>query len=150
MSAFVIGTDTMDRCVKALSSLDASPALQRLISDGDPELELPTRLGRLLYAMNVDAVTQRYPDVIEKPEDMPGVEGASRLPRTYVFTGQWAIKSRKEEWIDGVKALHSLQYQCFEGDVPESDRYKALADCVFIICEKIVKLIPAYEKAPWD
>jgi hypothetical protein len=105
-----------------------------------------TKLGRELYALNADAVAQRY----EEPMDL-------ELAQSYEFAKNWS-----GPWlmvpgtppaatdVEQYKALCCLIYQCSEGDVPETKLYKLLVKHRQDLAERIVHDLPAYDLAPWD
>ena len=47
------------------------------------------------------------------------------------------------------KSLKCYLYQCTEGDVPESDLYKAIENISTTIAEYIISDLPEYELAAW-
>lgn len=87
-------------------------------------------LGDELFALNADAVSQRYEEPAEKIE--------------YRF--EWAACNKYQ----ALKSLSCLLYQCSEGDVPNRALYKALEDCKSALMYEIIARLPEYESAKWD
>lgn len=98
MSAFIVRKDTMHACALALSAAG----------------EDLTTFGRELYAMNEDAVAQRYS---EEP-DRTGSTG-------YVWESPGPLSPGGL-----LEALECLRYQCAEGDVPERPLFERLSVAV--------------------
>lgn len=98
-----------------------------------------TALGRKWFAMNIEALRQRY--------GAGAFEGETPNPDAYEFK---LIADRHP--ADYLKALCCLQYQCAEGDVP--DTWAEYADLTTVIGRCAIRVIseniPAYEAAPWD
>lgn len=59
------------------------------------------------------------------------------------------------KWQPGITAgtalkyLHCLRYQCSEGTIPDSPRYKFLQDLCQTIAENLATQNPDYQRAPW-
>ena len=120
MSAFVVEKKTIDRIVTYLQG-QKSYALPEVLR-GDPDA-----LGARLWALNTEAVAQRYD---EDPEAI-----------TYVWS--LALGSLAETAM----ALACFLYQCTEGDVPESELYRALSDVKAAVFYEIVSETPAWKAA---
>ncbi len=108
--------------------------------------ESGTELGNRLYKLNVEAVNQRYPDTVDKPDNMPrSIDEEGRhvsFQRVEGFPG-----SNKFQVL---KSVQCLIYQCSEGNVTEHALYQALRDYEFALCRNIIDDIPAYKKAGWS
>lgn len=152
MSAFVVGSETMDRCVRAICAKDQyGQVVPQFAGLYTSEAKNRTEIGRRLFTLNVEAVMQRYPGCKDKPADMPGPTApipAAKLPARYTYEGS-AIPASTRELPALVKALQCLRYQCNEGDVDKSPLYAELAAAIAALCEHIVEALPAYEGAPW-
>jgi hypothetical protein len=152
MSAFVVDTDTMDRCVRAICARgkygQVIPHFAGLDTSKPNSL---TDIGRRLYTLNVEAVQQRYPDTIDSPDDMPGpIEPipAAQLPHRYTHTqGKHVIDF--DAAVGCLKSLHCLQYQCTEGDADESGIFAELSKAIGTFADHLIQSLPAYERAPW-
>lgn len=137
MSAFIVSEDCMTRCVLALAGRMPGLASTQ---------EEYTKLGRTLYALNADAVAQRY----QEPPDL-------KLAQSYEFGKTWQGPRCVGPGmhpactpIEQYKALSCLIYQCSEGDVPEQSLYKSLVQHRQDLAERIVHDLPAWDQAPWD
>jgi hypothetical protein len=154
MSAFVIDPETMDKVVSTLTAKGQWGYVLRRVGDTFTDApDAATKIGRQLYAMNLDAVMERYPDTHDNPKDMPGpvdAKGrstAARLPTTYKAKLRNPVT--QADWVAGFKAISCLSYQCSEGDVPKTELFKELELAEGMIAARIVQNLPEYEKAPW-
>ena len=133
MSAFVISPDTMHNVVAAMRDDVAS-------------LDALNTLGRDLYAMNIEAVMQRYPDCRNNYANMPGPIDQQGIGEGYRFNPAAANPCA----ITRYKAARCLRYQCSEGDVPESEQYAKLNAAIDAMANDIVSHLPEFEQASWD
>jgi hypothetical protein len=147
MSAFVIGADTMHRVVRLIVRGGCAANFAGHGTDLGPARNADL-IGRALFAMNIEAVTQRYPECKDHPEIMPGWTGCEAMPTTYTFNDNWTPLGRKERIID-YKAAKCLRYQCSEGNVPETALYRELEALLAANAEEIVTNLPEYEAASW-
>lgn len=157
MSAFVIDNETMDRCVRTI----CAPAQHGMVISrfADIDTRAPdamTRIGRLLFALNIDAVCERYPDCHNEPDNLPGPcddAGHSTIidaPLTYIpQVRRFTSKPMRDQVVDGYKALQCLRYQCNEGNIPSRPAYAALCEAISEIADEIVQSLAAYSKASW-
>lgn len=122
MSAFIVSNRTMSRAIAALKYAGAADSFGRAT---DKEL------GDLLFDLNAEAVAQRYSEPKERVEYFE--------ERGLAFTK-----------IDAAKGLACLIYQCSEGQVPQSQEYKALVDAEQILANAIVAELSEYRNAAWD
>ena len=102
----------------------------------------PEEVGKTLYAMNVNAVEQRYPD-------------SDKLPGRY-SDGKNLDEYRYESYlfkplniIQVYKIVGSYLYQCSEGDVPSLPLFKMMQRWRCALAMRIVESMPEYEQAPW-
>jgi hypothetical protein len=106
MSAFIVSDETMHRVVQALD----------LIKHADDYLELGDKIktlaGQRLFAMNNDALRERYGD--RYPEDLTD-------PAHYQYQHVEATPGAL------YRAVACFTYQCMEGNVPSSELYKLVA-----------------------
>ena len=103
----------------------------------DMRMLFNTLLGRALWGMNINAVSQRYADSVHATSvdenGMCTVTGKHQLPgpvpnpnpHDYAFK---AIPISKKAAIGS--AYSEFNYQCLEGDVPETDLFKALQSMI--------------------
>jgi hypothetical protein len=165
MSAFVVSIECMERAVRAICTRDVHgqivPSFDGIMTDGSmmpDDTSAPTEIGRRLFALNIEAVQQRYPDTIENSDDLPGPcddEGKSTaLADAAAFkVAQFKYEPREpslDVLVDGFKAMQCVHYQCAEGDIPEkSALYAELARAIGKVAERIVSRLPAYDAAQW-
>jgi hypothetical protein len=102
----------------------------------------PAELGRTMYAMNINAVEQRYPG----DKNIPGTydENDNFVPFTYKRVG-WDMINKYQAY----KSLQCLLYQCNEGNVNELPLFKALEEFKSAMAEHFVEHSEEYEKAKW-
>lgn len=111
MSAFVVGPETIDRIITHLA------CNQRAVSMRDDLIAAAKvspanwtqELGAALWSMNVRAVNCRYCRY-------------SQRMRTPVYAPQTVLAPPMQV----LKSMSCLQYQCDEGNVPNSKLYQAL------------------------
>lgn len=151
MSAFVVSPATMNRVVYGLAEVPAFAPSAFGCADGQL-----TRLGRVLYSLNLEAVQQRYPDTLDQPEDTPGPcePPAERLPHTYAYEPPFGVYQkpidRRGRLVACFKAMRCLRYQCSEGDVIHRPEYTLLSQYMALLAEVIVGELDEYEDAAWD
>lgn len=131
MSAFIVSTDCIHRCLYAALRHDGG-GQPFLLPDGDTDLD---GLGARLLLLNREAVRQRYPDQWALTED---------LARAY----RWRLPALRSP-AALLKALASLQYQCAEGTVPEDPLYRALSAFVRRLRSVWGDEPPGWGEAPW-
>ena len=113
MSAYIVSKSTMDLVVQAV--------INQIATTETAPTETATAIGRRLYRMNLDAVSQRYPGGTK--EDAPGPGDISNIHDDYQFSPP-APDTAPEWTLPGYgpvdSALRELRYQCSEGDVPST------------------------------
>lgn len=157
MSAFVVDTATMDRCVTGLLAKTKSGYIfRRFLDVHTDDHEAGTQIGRRLFTLNIEAVQQRYPDTLDNPNSLPGScdeDGNSTVlsdAATYAFARKdWRSGTSRKALCDSYKALTCLRYQCSEGNVPERPEYVALSEAIGELASAIVESLPEYEAAAW-
>lgn len=130
MSAFIVGHETMQRCAIGFL-LGTMPYGAPLANEAEV-----TETGRKLYAMNQQALVERYNDNTPAPE----FTGQRMRPLTY----------SKQELVQIYKSMHCLLYQCSEGDVPDSELFKQLELAAGAVASRIVNMMHEYQQATWD
>jgi len=140
MSAFVVQDETINQVVRFLW-LHRDPRggtePRFLVKQAGYDLNTPEdreRLASAMFALNVEAVNQRYgPDQAQRfrPLDFHYSEG---IPTTPVAT---------------LKLLGCWFYQCSEGDVPETELYQLMYQVERSIAYQIVTSSAEYDRAPW-
>ena len=150
MSAFVVEPKTINRIVTFLrTGLDRSEHISTTAQCKLREIEwdIETReqaadLGQAMYNMNLNAVSQRYPDCDH-----------NELPGTYTENGQLAPYKYSTVPTGKIQALKSLEgwlYQCSEGNVDETALFKAFTYIRRSLATQIISDRPEYEKAEWS
>lgn len=139
MSAFVVSKETMDRVMRGVYVALKGEPLQ--------DHESQTVLARKLWAMNIEAVRQRYS---HHPEITGEVERSTAEVAAYTAPFDRNEPLTVAKGCDAAKAIACLIYQCSEGDVPETGLFKALTLIEQKLCVVIVSLLPQYEHAAWD
>lgn len=87
-----------------------------------------------LYEMNAIATGERY-----------GEANDTKLPAPRI-----ALKLNADiNKYAFLKSLECVQYQCAEGDVPQSDLYKSLGTLIDCVCRDIISSAPEYQMAKW-
>lgn len=156
MSAFVVDTATMDRVVRGIVGRARYGQIIRKFGGIDTsEGSAGTRIGRLLFTLNVEAVFQRYPGCENNPDSMPGPVGddgrseALSMAADYRYGGRAAPLLDTEALVHSCKALQCLRYQCNEGDVPLTALYRELELAIGEIAMEVLEKMPCYAAAPW-
>ena len=146
MSAFVMSETGFDQLASELFArviCDHNPtqwAIQHHLSVEPSESTFDAMEGKVrafvqhCYAMNVNAVNQRYEE--------------SDPPAILKFTDAGALPKWSDEQL--FKHLECLSYQCAEGNVPESQLYKQLEELIGAIARAIVGKSKTYDAAKWD
>ncbi len=119
MSAFIVSELTMHRAIHAI----AEPGMSCAQLD---------ELGARLFALNAQAVSQRYRETADYPE------GYSHNPQFLASKLQL------------LKSLNCLIYQCSEGNVMESPLYRELTKKRNRMMSEIICRLPEYNAAQWD
>jgi len=127
MSAFVVKDETINRIVALLFSQKVEFCGIPLVLSTE---EQRARFGKELFDMNVESVRQRYGDEPECQDYQYQEVPAPSL-------------------IKGHKALSCLLYQSCEGDVEKSSLYQMMDRIHARLAQKIVHLLPEWDKAPW-
>lgn len=150
MSAFVVSTDCMDRCVRAICGKGQDGPILRIFAYQPVyEPDAPTAIGSALFAMNINAVQQRYPDTVANPANMPGWAGCAAMPDLYRYPHRINLPMQRKDWVISLKALQCLQYQCSEGNVPDTDLFREMEAAIGTVACHIVSMLPEYDAAPW-
>jgi hypothetical protein len=105
-------------------------AVSAMLGDRLDSSEAADDLGRRLYALNQDALRQRY--------------GGAVLTPAYRYRATTATR------IQQLKALHCLIYQCAEGDVPETVLFAEMQARAAALEHAIIHELPEYQAAEWD
>jgi hypothetical protein len=158
MSAFIVSMDTINKVV------DLWVALRTELRDSEDFVvqQECDRFGRELLAMNVSAVSQRYPDCKARNVPLPG-EPEGFAPETYVHEPAYYFRPGVRDQfcnmsdrmrailVACIKAAQCLRYQSSEGDVPRAcPTYQVLDGLIGSASELMVNDAPEYAAARWD
>src|SRR5260370_19625905 len=134
MSAFVVKQTSINKIISWLRHEFLENSSLRLVARQfgvDVESEgWEQRLAEAMYALNIEAVNQRYSEKNSLPEIVYSL---------YPYT------SRISAW----KALRCWIYQCSEVSVPETNLYRYFAEIEKQTALHIVMGLPAYAHAEW-
>ena len=141
MSAYIVEDKTINRIVDWLwrdsvgSRKAATYALNGYDFDVDGTAE---RLANDMFNLNVAGVNARYG---------PG-EAEKFRPLDFQFSTsiQWG-DSAIANACRALKVLHCWQYQCSEGDVPETSLFKMFEEIDLAISHWVIGTMPEYESA---
>ena len=97
-------------------------------------------LAKEFYAMNRDAVKQRY----NEPDNSDYI----KIPDCDKI--DWTGPGTNLNKFQALKSMHCLKYQCSEGNVPKTPLYKFLEDLIHNWESYIINEIPEYKNAGWD
>lgn len=150
MSAFVVDSNIMSKVVRAICvpgryGYRGTDFMGIKIDHNDRAVM--TKIGRVLFSLNIDSVTQRYPDVLDKPDHMPG--GDIMIENAFTFTAQPVFKDLADK-VACYKAMECLAYQSCEGDAIKSANYAELARHMALFAAHIIQEMPEYQAAPWS
>jgi len=136
MSAFVVEDKTINTVVSYLAEDQSFRQWLQYWYDINLNDETEReKMGKKLFAMNCEAINQRY-----GPNQAQGF-------RTLDYKWRYELPPPA---IHTVKNLQCLLYQCNEGDVPETwPVYKMMKEIEHGLLSNIVCHLPAYEKARW-
>jgi hypothetical protein len=139
MSAYIVQDKTINQVTSWMrhdDHLSGPYNTKRLAEIGvqaDADNSLWDNLGRAMFALNVKAVDARYG------------EGEAAQFRALDFRPSWEINNA----VQAYKSLSCWQYQCSEGDVPETDLFRYMETVLAHIANMIIATLPAYQKATW-
>jgi hypothetical protein len=135
MSAFIVEDKTINRVITYLKD-ERSEYIREIIKE---ELGINLRtldgqetLAREMFALNCAAVEERYGK---------GEAGAFR-------SLNYEYKREIANIFTVFKCLKCWQYQCSEGDIPETNKlYQVMSRVAGLLAESIVDALPAYQAA---
>jgi hypothetical protein len=136
MSAYMVGTATIDRIISFLSTGRNIEWIQRQVT-ADTGCDLNTlegknELGLAMLQLNASALNARYGDKIEQ--------------HGYLFT-----RSHETNIFQAYKSLRCWLYQCSEGDIPDTSLlYATMERTACNLAMQIVNRMPEYEACRWD
>ena len=142
MSAFVVSDSTINAVVSWIDAMRNSRSFSHISAyllpqagyDIEHDPEALNRLATEMFALNVDAVNQRY-------------NGRAAEFRSLEFQHELDYSAR--DAFHALKLLHCWEYQCSEGDVPETPLFQLMGNVAGQIARGIVCQTEAYDRAPW-
>lgn len=145
MSAFIVAPETINAIATAIDmarndSRQFPSSWVRILEKRHCPTK-PAFLGLAMYALNVDAVSQRYPGD-ETPDSLPGPID----PKAYEYRPYPGSKLTRYAVL---KAIHCWLYQCSEGTAPQTPLFQAIERIGHDLAYAIVSELPEYEKLPW-
>jgi hypothetical protein len=123
MSAFIVNKTTIDCIVTALVKPAATKTLKRY------RMKSESQLGQAIWDMNTDAVNSSY--------------GSPEPYTPYTF------REHNASMIQAIKSLNCLLYQCSEGDIPDTELFKMLAEDRNKMLRILVESFEEYKSAEW-
>jgi hypothetical protein len=133
MSAYIVDDITINRVLAFLAFDRNAEWLKLRLDDAGLGHDMPA-LGAAMFALNVEAVRQRYDD--------DNIEGFRSLDYEYRAELPPAIHQ-------ALKSLHCWHYQCTEGNVLTSALYRLMGDYAHDLAGRIVSELPEYRQAEW-
>jgi hypothetical protein len=123
MSAYIVDKPVIDSVVEAA---DKYPHIwEKFFLDGNKLNK--DLLGQSLWAMNTNAVNQRYNEKTNSPR----------------YAYKYGRGHRMKQLIDAKRLL----YQCSEGNVPETEPlYRQLETLIYELMSDIIRALPEYQR----
>jgi hypothetical protein len=148
MSAFIVSDATMCRVLQGIVQAKNWKAftLAEVFVPTDSvtqQEEALTELGKRLFAMNSEAVDQRYGRGTVESDGIP----LDDFKFEFISLLHDPSPTLKTDWY---KAMDCLLYQCAEGDVPRCRTYKELMEIRRDLAEGIIRDLDMWKHAPWD
>jgi hypothetical protein len=129
MSAYIVEKETIDRIVTVLR-FDRESIEADIITHSFPELDHESNvIGQKLWAMNCEAVDQRYDEKNVIP--------------LYQF------EEKQSDKLELLQSLRCLLYQCESGDVDKTPLYKALSGYADHKAWSYIFGLPEYNELAW-
>ncbi len=148
MSAFIVGHQTMQWVVSSIL-LTPETANRFDVDILDHAVrETGHQLGEQLFAMNCEAIRQRYRDMRGKSDVEVRGHWCPGEPSVFNWDGPFAHLNMAPEAF--IKAICCLTYQCAEGNVPESNPlFAKIESHAGQMAMTVVRNSPAWNSAPW-
>lgn len=150
MSAYVVEDKVINQVISWIVTprRDGDPIFEIILKETGHDLRTKNgraALGKAMFELNCTAVEQRYGD-----------KSASDFrPLNYRYIDQESlgggliIMGTPVTSVQAYKSLACWDYQCSEGDVPDTPLYKAMARVACEMAHIIVRSLPAWEQAAW-
>lgn len=135
MSAYMVSDEVINKIVAWLGCQALGNSYNPFEVDGyDLARQINCQfLARDMFTLNIQGVNARYG------------EGEAEKFRPLDFKYVPRVPSNR---FSVIRALENWQYQCAEGDVPESDLYKAMSKVLRAMYRHVVQSLPEYEREP--
>lgn len=144
MSAYIVSDECMHKVVGGLAFAGLYSHVIRIFAEENPHTrEGRTAIGRKLFAMNEEAIRQRYVGRYENMLSSP----LDSL--TYEAPDVGHVPTTRDALVPCIKAMDCLAYQCNEGNVDETPLYAELEKAAGRLASYILATSAAYEAAPW-
>lgn len=143
MSAWVVNRKHIIYMVDCHRRIEANQQYDRRIVEPEKLAEY----ANMLWQENIKSVQHRYPDCVNKPENMPGPIGESFviLPEEFLKVSKPAPMS-VADLAQLAKSIHCYEYQSCEHD--EWNGSDAYLFCQ-MLRDDILRSLPGYDDAHW-
>jgi len=138
MSAYIVDDETINHIVSHLEESENRAWNERRLKESVGFKMDSRMLGTTMFALNVEAVGQRYPDC-KGVADMPGKIGHVEYEHRYLVCNR----------AQALKSMRCWLYQCSEGTVATHPVIKAMDEIAADLALAIVADTPEYKKADW-
>ncbi len=133
MSSFIVGDSVINSIIELTQEFDFFDTLKQKLEilkfvDKSRFVDWE-KYGQALMEMNYDAVNQRYN---EKDKSQ-----------------KFKLKKTEFEIYQKIKNLHCFNYQCSEGDVPETPLFKFVEELIHAVENGMITRTQIYEEAKW-
>lgn len=139
MSAYMVEDVTINKVISYLNLKAASDRYywpNRMLGKQGYDMSSEDgckQLGDDMFALNIQGVDSRYP-------------GSAEQFRALDYTYRFTLHTNR---ITSYKALGCWQYQCSEGDVPQTELYKLMTEVMHALAMEIAEDTPQYKAAKW-
>lgn len=146
MSSWVVSNEVINAIATGISSNqrlknnETDEEIYKAFKVSYDDEQREDKLVRALLKMNVSATSQRYGG--EAYETLPG-----RVKKTPI--NKLKYEYTPTSLIQLLKYLQCYLYQCSEGNIPNTKRYKILKDIETSLMFQVIDALPEYEKARW-
>ena len=127
MSSFLVSDTVINSIIEMTQEEDFFDTIHEKLNDLD--LSDSKELGQSLVNMNYESVNNRY--------------GSKEKPTKF------ELKKTDFNVYQKLKNLQCFQYQCSEGNVPQSKLFKFIEELIIDVTDGIVRRNHLYENAKW-
>jgi len=151
MSAWLVDNDCINRIIAGIEQLILNNSyeqdkLEKVINkDGWHGLgqNWQGKLGKSMFKMNLEALSQRYGKKSAKPQAWRTDEH----PDGYTY--KYNPRPSKNTALQRIKSTQCYLYQSGEGDVHKSKLYKYISDVEGRLMSQYINKLPEYDQARW-